>query len=51
MSDQPPESDRREHNTAMAVRRWFLIVAVPTVFFLTLASVAQWQVFWQWLVK
>jgi len=31
---------------AMALRRWFLILAVPVVFALTLFAVGQWR--WLW---
>ncbi len=51
MNDAPSESEQRQVNAAMAVRRWFLMIAAPVILILTLASVAQWRVFWQWLIK
>ncbi len=51
MIDPAPESERRQLNSAMAVRRWFLILAAPAIFLLTLAAVAQWRVFLEWLIR
>ncbi|MFQ5731676.1 MAG: hypothetical protein ACE5KM_06960 [Planctomycetaceae bacterium] len=43
------ETDARRFRRAMCVRRWFLILAVPVVLFLTLYSVLQWQRWWRLL--
>lgn len=44
------EIDAQQLRRAMTVRRWFLILAVPVVLFLTLFSVLQWQRWWRMLL-